>query len=65
MDKVGKCQSCGDITALLSYNGSDSCSKCLGMDRKGVSRNDIIKEIRSIQNGRLRKSWKTDRKARR
>lgn len=64
-NKVGKCNSCGDISEVLSYNGSNSCRKCLGMDRKGVSRNNIIKEIESIGNGKLRRDrkrgWKTSR----
>lgn len=40
-----KCSSCGKISELLRYNGNWSCRECLGMDRRGVSRDHIIKTI--------------------
>jgi len=38
----GKCLSCGDYTELYEYNKSKTCEVCLGMDRRGVSRKNIL-----------------------
>jgi hypothetical protein len=39
----GKCHSCGDYAELYEYNKSKSCAVCLSMDRRGVSRSEILK----------------------
>jgi hypothetical protein len=46
MQKIGKCQSCGDDKVRIRrYNNSESCDFCLSMDRRGVGREEILKEI--------------------
>jgi len=59
----GKCQSCGDIDLLYSYNNANTCSECLGMDRRGVSRERILKGNLGKRNdeSKLRKPWKSRR----
>ena len=59
----GKCASCGDITELYIYNYARTCSNCLSMDRRGVSRKGILQKItgKKYDNDRLRKARKSRR----
>lgn len=61
--KQGKCDSCGDITTLHSYNGSNSCKHCLSMDSRGVGRRDILKSVLNANNDKLRRNRSKNRKA--
>jgi len=38
----GKCNSCGDYSELYDYNRAKTCGSCLSMDRRGVSRPEIL-----------------------
>jgi hypothetical protein len=53
----GKCLSCGDYTELYDYNKSKTCATCLGMDRRGISREEILKRNTGKKN-ELRRSRK-------
>ncbi len=46
----GKCNSCGDYAELYEYNKSKSCAVCLGMDRRGISRPEILKRATGKKN---------------
>ena len=50
----GKCNSCGDYAELYEYNKSKSCAVCLGMDRRGVSRPEILKRATGKKNEQIR-----------
>ena len=50
----GKCSSCGDYAELYEYNKSKSCAVCLGMDRRGVSRPEILKRATGKKNEQVR-----------
>lgn len=43
LTEKGKCSSCGDYTEVYEYNKAKSCANCLGMDRRGVTRLDILR----------------------
>jgi len=57
LPEKGKCESCGDVVELYSYNNARTCSKCLSMDRRGVSRKEILRRItgKKDDKDRLRK----------
>jgi hypothetical protein len=57
LKKRGRCDSCGDIADLYEYNKSMTCGQCLGMDRRGVSRESILRK-NSKNDGELRRSRK-------
>jgi len=40
---IEKCNSCGEVAKLITYNGNKACMNCLSMDKKGIPR-DFIKE---------------------
>jgi len=48
--EIGKCSSCGDKAELYTYNGSKSCAACLGMDRRGITRPEILKRTTGKKN---------------
>lgn len=52
-----KCSSCGDYTEVYEYNKAKSCANCLGMDRRGVTRLDILRRNTGKKN-ELRRSRK-------
>ncbi len=56
--EIGKCSSCGDKAELYSYNGSKSCATCLGMDRRGVSRLEILNKNTGKKNEQIRRVGK-------
>jgi hypothetical protein len=57
LTEKGKCSSCGDYTEVYEYNKAKSCSNCLGMDRRGITRLDILRRNTGKKDG-LRKSRK-------
>jgi hypothetical protein len=57
IQEKGKCSSCGDYTEVYEYNKAKSCSNCLGMDRRGITRLDILRRNTGKKDG-LRKSRK-------
>ena len=57
LTEKGKCSSCGDYTEVYEYNKAKSCANCLGMDRRGVTRLDILRRNTGKKDG-LRKSRK-------
>ena len=62
LPEKGKCESCGDIVELYIYNNARTCSGCLGMDRRGVSRKEVLhKNIGKNDEIKLRKPWKKRR----
>jgi hypothetical protein len=44
LTEKGKCSSCGDYTEIYEYNKAKSCANCLGMDRRGITRLNILKK---------------------
>ena len=63
LPEKGKCESCGDITELYIHNTARTCSNCLSMDRRGVSREGILQKIigKKDDKYRLREAWKSRR----
>lgn len=59
--KKNKCQSCGDFTDVIRYNGNYSCKRCLGMDKSGVARDRIVNNIEGKHNDRIRGNRKKHR----
>ena len=57
LTEKGKCSSCGDYTEVYEYNKAKSCDNCLGMDRRGITRLDILRRNTGKKDG-LRKSRK-------
>ena len=57
LTEKGKCSSCGDYTEIYEYNKAKSCANCLGMDRRGITRLNILKKNTGKKDG-LRKSRK-------
>jgi hypothetical protein len=57
LTEKGKCSSCGDYTEVYEYNKAKSCANCLGMDRRGITRLDILRRNTGKKDG-LRKSRK-------
>lgn len=57
LTEKGKCSSCGDYTEVYEYNKAKSCANCLGMDRRGVTRLDILRRNTGKKN-ELRRSRK-------
>lgn len=57
LTEKGKCSSCGDYTEIYEYNKAKSCANCLGMDRRGITRLDILRRNTGKKDG-LRKSRK-------
>ena len=57
LTEKSKCSSCGDYTEVYEYNKAKSCSNCLGMDRRGITRLDILRRNTGKKDG-LRKSRK-------
>ena len=57
LTEKGKCSSCGDYTEVYEYNKAKSCANCLGMDRRGITRLNILKKNTGKKDG-LRKSRK-------
>ncbi len=57
LTEKGKCQSCGDYTEVYEYNKAKSCASCLGMDRRGITRLNILRRNTGKKDG-LRKSRK-------
>jgi len=57
LTEKSKCSSCGDYTEVYEYNKAKSCANCLGMDRRGVTRLDILRRNTGKKDG-LRKSRK-------
>jgi len=57
LTEKGKCQSCGDYTEVYEYNKAKSCANCLGMDRRGITRLNILRRNTGKKDG-LRKSRK-------
>lgn len=51
----GKCNSCGDYAELYEYNKSKSCAVCLGMDRRGITRSEVVKIITGKNNEQIRR----------
>ena len=54
----GKCSSCGDYAELYYYNKSKSCAVCLGMDRRGISRPEILNRNIGKKNEQIRRTRK-------
>ena len=54
----GKCNSCGDYAELYEYNKSKSCAVCLGMDRRGISRPEILKRTTGKKDEQVRRTGK-------
>lgn len=64
MHKIGKCNSCGDDKCRLHhYNGSDSCYSCLGMDKRGIARLEILKEVLGGYKNKLRRNRENNRRS--
>lgn len=57
LTEKGKCSSCGDYTEIYEYNKAKSCANCLGMDRRGITRLDILRRNTGKKN-ELRRSRK-------
>lgn len=57
LTEKSKCSSCGDYTEVYEYNKAKSCANCLGMDRRGITRLDILRRNTGKKDG-LRKSRK-------
>lgn len=57
LTEKGKCQSCGDYTEVYEYNKAKSCANCLGMDRRGITRLNILRRNTGKKN-ELRRSRK-------
>jgi hypothetical protein len=57
LTEKGKCSSCGDYTEVYEYNKAKSCANCLGMDRRGITRLDILRRNTGKKN-ELRRSRK-------
>jgi L-fucose isomerase-like protein len=63
LPEKGKCESCGDMAELYIYNNARTCSECLGMDRRGVKRAEILKRNtgKKYDKSELRRSRKSRR----
>ena len=57
LTEKSKCSSCGDYTEVYEYNKAKSCANCLGMDRRGITRLDILRRNTGKKN-ELRRSRK-------
>ena len=54
LTEKGKCGSCGDYTEIYEYNKAKSCANCLGMDRRGITRLNILKKNTGKKNEQIR-----------
>jgi hypothetical protein len=58
----GRCQSCGDVTELYVYNNARTCGDCLGMDRRGVSRKEILRRNTGNKNDKSRQDVRRNKR---
>ena len=58
LTEKGKCQSCGDYTEVYEYNKAKNCVKCLDMDRKGITRLNILRRNTGKNDGLQKKKKK-------
>lgn len=56
-----RCQSCGDIQTLYTYNRSKVCKRCLGSDWKGIFRQEIFDKNTGKFKNELRRNRKRNR----
>lgn len=63
MQHLGKCAVCGEFKRLIHYNGNSSCAGCLSMDKRGISRMEILDIIQGKGYDKPRRNWKKHRRS--
>lgn len=63
MKKYGRCDCCGDMTEVITYNDNESCKHCLSLNKQGKPQEEIIERILYLydKRNRLSNNRKRDR----